>query len=83
MKIDKRFVGKHSKGCLAGEQGWNTVWSSCPESRFLDKNGGHRSRNEVWLEFPCNDPECKAKLLLRADDVLLLAGECTKETPDE
>lgn len=80
MIIKKRTVGKHKGGCFAVENvelgEWKTPWSGCVRTVFRDGTGGNRGKTTVWTEVLCNDPNCKAVLLLCTDDILAAAGEC-------
>lgn len=76
----------HRPGCFAVAQyekgSWPTPWACQAyqggpfgigeEGRFYGTPAGHvKKRNNVrWLVFICNDPQCRARLLVREDDLL-------------
>ena len=68
----------HSPKCGAVESVANGYWSNpwgpldFDEPSFYGTIAGNRKqRNNVkWLVFMCNDPGCRARLLVRSDDLL-------------
>ena len=67
--------GKHRRGCrsLGGKR---SPWV-CPEAfwgNYAANVVALRGRHHNWLRFLCNDPECPARLFVRADHVARLVA---------
>ena len=71
--IRKKVISNHRKNCIAAKNYlsgfWNTPWAYFTEVVWRDRRGGKTGASTVWAEAICNDPDCRAKLLVHMDDL--------------
>ena len=73
-----KLLCKHDDDCCALDGvkrwGWSTPWYLSGKRQFYaDKRGGATGHGTRWFVVECNDPECRAEFIVRADALELAA----------
>lgn len=65
--------GEHRLNCRAVvaviDGRWDSPWA-VDRGVWRDVNGGFRGHTTLWLNLPCNDPNCSAYALVDANTLL-------------